>query len=245
MGGRYHLEQMAEPIQYAAAEGDIRLLLVDTCGSEATLALAQGESVVAQRGLPGRSASEGLIEAIGELLREQGWRLRELDALVVVRGPGSFTGVRVGLSVAKAMAEACSLPLIAMSRLEVLAGDDVSAAVVALLAGRKEVFWAYRAQGEVVEQGVALPGWVAEYANLRGLPVRCERGEESSFAGAEVLEVEPLTAATALPLARRRMAQGVFDDPLLLDALYLHKTEQETLERQRKHRAERVSGARP
>lgn len=235
---------MPELRECAAPGDDGRLLLLDTCGSEATLALALGDEVVAQRALPGRSASEGLIDAIGELLREPGWRLRELDALVVVRGPGSFTGVRVGLSAAKAMAEACHLPLIAVSRLEVLAGATGSAVVV-LPAGRSEVFWAHSAAGVLLEQGVALPEWVAVYAAERGLSVVCDLGQQSSFAAGEVLEGPQLTAAAALPLARRRWTQRAFDDPLLLDALYLHKTEQETLERQQKHRADRAVGARP
>ena len=221
---------------------DERLLLIDTCGSEATVALALADRVVAQRELPGRSASEGLIEAIDDLLREQGWRLREMHALVVLRGPGSFTGVRVGLSAAKAMAEAGRLPLIALSRLEVLAGDEVTAGVAVLTAGRGEVFWAQLAAGVVLEQGVAAAAWVAEHAGAQGLPILCEVDEQGSFAGVEVCAKKRLTAADALPLARRRMAEGAMDDPLLLDALYLHKTEQETLDRQRKHRADRMLG---
>lgn len=236
---------MPEPIEDAALDHAERLLLIDTCGSEATVALALGDRVVAERELPGRSASEGLIDAIGDLLRGRGWRLREMDALVVVRGPGSFTGVRVGLSAAKALAEASGLPLIALSRLEVLGGADVAAGVAVLRAGRGEVFWAQMAAGVVLEQGVAAVAWVAEHAGAQGLPIICEVEEQGSFAGAKVCARGRLTAADALSPARRRRAEGAIDDPLLLDALYLHKTEQETLDRQRKHRADRLLGAQP
>ena len=130
-----------------------RLLLIDTCGSEATVALAVGRHVIAERVLPGRSASEGLVTAIAEVLREQGWRVAELDAVVVVRGPGSFTGVRVGLSAAKGLAEASAVPLIALSRMEVLASKVAGNVVVVLQAGRGEVFWAEVAGGVTREQG--------------------------------------------------------------------------------------------
>ena len=55
------------------------------------------------------------MPAIRRLLEARGWKLGELSAVVVVHGPGSFTGVRVGLSAAKGLSEAASIPLIAVS----------------------------------------------------------------------------------------------------------------------------------
>ncbi len=231
-------------------EGGRRLLLLDTCGSEATVALAEGERVLEQRIFSGRRASEELIGVIADLLPQQGWRLRDLDALVVVRGPGSFTGVRVGLSAAKGLVEVSSLALLAVSRLEVLAGRvprDTGRApqdVVAMLeAGRGEVFWAQVRAGRTVEQGVSERGWVVEHARALGLGMVCEEGSAGELSGVAVLEAPRITAADAVPLALARAAKGEIADPLLLDALYLHKTEQETIERQRRHRAARVTEA--
>ena len=102
----------------------MRFLLIDTCGSEGSVALADtelAEAVVAAEVLPGRTASERLVPAVRRVMEARGWRLRDLTAVVVVHGPGSFTGVRVGLSAAKGLSEAGGVPLIAVSRLALLA----------------------------------------------------------------------------------------------------------------------------
>ena len=74
-----------------------------------------------QKELAGKTYSAELVPKIQELLEEQGVGLQELEAVVVVHGPGSFTGVRIGVSSAKALAEALNIPLLAVSRLAVLA----------------------------------------------------------------------------------------------------------------------------
>ncbi len=74
-----------------------------------------------QRPLEGRTYSATLVAAVEELLAGQGIRLTGIGCIVVVNGPGSFTGVRVGLSAAKGLAEGAGIPIVAISRLEVLA----------------------------------------------------------------------------------------------------------------------------
>lgn len=212
-----------------------RLLLLDTCGSEASVALAVGPNVIEEVTFPGRSASERLIEVIDRLLRAHAWQLRDLSALTVTRGPGSFTGVRVGLAAAKALAEASALPLVAVSRLAVLAARIFHDGLSVLEAGRGELFWARVHHGVTSDQGVASRSWVAQHACDLGLPILCEAGCDEDLAAADVQQVAPLTASAGLSLALDRLALHAFDDPLLLDALYLHKTEQETLDRQRRH----------
>jgi tRNA threonylcarbamoyladenosine biosynthesis protein TsaB len=66
-----------------------RLLLIDTAGSAGTVALAEGVRVIATAELPGRSASERLVAEVRGLMEAEGWRLKELAAVVVVHGPGS------------------------------------------------------------------------------------------------------------------------------------------------------------
>jgi tRNA threonylcarbamoyladenosine biosynthesis protein TsaB len=119
-----------------------RLLLIDTCGETAGMALTCGEEVLAAEDLSRGSASAEIIEAIRRLLLTQsGWQLRNLDAIGVVHGPGSFTGTRTGLATAKGLCEATGLPLAAVSRLEVLAKAAGLANGYAVLdAGRGEVY---------------------------------------------------------------------------------------------------------
>jgi len=119
-----------------------RLLLIDTCGETAGIALTCGEEVLAAEDLARGSASAEIIDAIRRLLLMQpGCQLRDLDGIGVVHGPGSFTGIRTGLAAAKGLCEAAGLPLAAVSRLEVLANTaGLSNGYVALDAGRGEVY---------------------------------------------------------------------------------------------------------
>ena len=220
-----------------------RLLLIDTCGSEATVALAVGRELMEERVLPGRSASEALVSVIAGMLAARGWRVADLHAVVAVRGPGSFTGVRVGLSAAKGLAEASGVPLLALSRLEVMAYKVRGDAVAVLQAGRGEVFWAEVVGGVTREQGVAPRAWVEAQARSLGLPMVCEAGMVTEGIAADVREVTAVVAADGIPMALERLAGGAMEDAGLLDALYLHKTEQETLDRQRVAR-ERAAGRR-
>jgi tRNA threonylcarbamoyladenosine biosynthesis protein TsaB len=102
----------------------LKILLIDTCGTTGSLALADTAcslALISSASLPGRSAAERLVPAIRSLATQSGINLAELDAVAVVHGPGSFTGVRVGLSAAKGLCHTLNLPLVAISRLAVLA----------------------------------------------------------------------------------------------------------------------------
>ena len=227
---------MPESPEPVFVRDQLKLLLLDTCGSEASVALAEGSRVLTQMLLPGRRASEELLTAIADRLRGCGWRIGEVDALVIVRGPGSFTGVRVGLSAAKALAEGAGLRLLAVSRLEVLAQKADTGSLVTLDAGRGEVFWAQVLADGIGEQSIAPMTWVMERARTLDVSVLRELSDAPKPDWVDVQEVPALTAADALPLATQQLLLGQSNDPALLDALYLHKTEQETLARQRRQR---------
>ncbi|MGA2339404.1 MAG: tRNA (adenosine(37)-N6)-threonylcarbamoyltransferase complex dimerization subunit type 1 TsaB, partial [Terracidiphilus sp.] len=100
------------------------ILAIDTCGPSGSVALGRlpgrDLEILGQIELAGRTYSTTLVAAVGELLRSAGTELRELGGIVVVNGPGSFTGVRVGLSAVKGLAEGTEIPVVALSRLEIL-----------------------------------------------------------------------------------------------------------------------------
>jgi tRNA threonylcarbamoyladenosine biosynthesis protein TsaB len=101
------------------------LLAIDTCGPTGSVALGsvdgQSVEILGQIELEGRSYSSTLVAAVSELLVQAEIKLSQLHAMVAVNGPGSFTGVRVGLAAVKGLAEAARIPVVAVSRLEVLA----------------------------------------------------------------------------------------------------------------------------
>jgi len=110
-------------------------LAFDTATSVATSALVRDGEVLAERA----SRAVRVLADADELLEEAGADPRELSRLVVGTGPGSFTGVRMGLAAARALAFALELQLAGVSTLEALAAGSPGALPV-VDAGRREVF---------------------------------------------------------------------------------------------------------
>src|SRR5208282_3971845 len=102
------------------------LLAVDTSGKHGSIALAQcGPDDVCQIievvPLAGGTFSAQLVPQIAELLKKHGFSKQDLGGFAAASGPGSFTGLRVGLAAIKALAEALGKPIAAVSLLEALA----------------------------------------------------------------------------------------------------------------------------
>jgi tRNA threonylcarbamoyladenosine biosynthesis protein TsaB len=124
------------------------LLAVDTSGKNGSLALARALPGANEIGilevvpLAGGAFSAQLVPQIAALLEKHGHAKRDLGAFVVANGPGSFTGLRVGLAAMKALAEALQQPLVAISLLEAVArGGTARGRVLAVLdAGRGDVY---------------------------------------------------------------------------------------------------------
>ena len=112
------------------------ILAFDTATSVATSALVRGDDVLGERAT---SAPLRVLEDVDALLREAGVEPRELDALAVGIGPGSFTGVRMGLAAARALALSLDIPAAGVSTLGVLAAGAPDALPL-IDAKRREVF---------------------------------------------------------------------------------------------------------
>lgn len=200
----------------------MRLLLISTCGSEGVVALANQEGVVAEQPLPGRGASEALLPALKIVFAAAAWKVADLSAIAVVDGPGSFTGVRVGLAAAKGLCQASDVRLIALSRLSLLAGP-VGAVTAVLDAGRKEYFCgAYRDGLKLSEELLSEPAMRARIAGSRA--VACE--EKVAVTLGIELVLEP-GAQDMLAAARACIARGEWSDVALSDANYLRRTDAE------------------
>jgi tRNA threonylcarbamoyladenosine biosynthesis protein TsaB len=210
----------------------MRFLMIHTAGAEGSVALGDADAaqtIVATEVLPGRTSSERLVPAVRRLMQASGWKLSELAAVVVVHGPGSFTGVRVGVSAAKGLSEAGGVPLVAVSRLALLAGsvgDDGEKVHVVLDAGRGEFYYGEYVGRRCVRE-VLMSAQDVIAAASGGLVVVCEAKVAESLASLRLRLVEEPSAADALPFAVERVASGEFDDASTLDANYLRRTDAE------------------
>jgi tRNA threonylcarbamoyladenosine biosynthesis protein TsaB len=210
------------------------LLAIDTCGPTGSVALGrwdgQAVEILGLIELEGRNYSSTLVTAVGEVLVQSGVLLREVGAIVAVNGPGSFTGVRVGLAAVKGLAEAARLPVVAVSRLEVLA-TKAGCETSVLDAHRHEVYLRLAPTGEAARELLA---GASELAELVCGPLRVAYCDEaathllaSAWPEAELVKAEAPTAADALRLCAPRVAAGEFVDLALLDGHYLRRSDAE------------------
>jgi len=151
------------------------LLAVDTTTRFGSVALVRGEEVLAEVNYASPSShSRQVFQAVDDIIRLSGLKLDQLEGLAVAAGPGSFTGIRIGLSLVKALALASGRPVAAVSALEALAlklslpGEGL---IVPMIDARKgEVFaGAYLAAGGGLQEVLA-PGAFNPSIFLDGLP---------------------------------------------------------------------------
>jgi tRNA threonylcarbamoyl adenosine modification protein YeaZ len=121
----------------------VLILAFDTATSIATSALVRGGTVLGER----TTTPVRVLEDVDALLREAGVGARELDALAVGIGPGSFTGIRMGLAAARGLALSLDIPVAGVSTLAALAAG-APGAVPLIDAKRQELF--LEQNGEIV-----------------------------------------------------------------------------------------------
>jgi tRNA threonylcarbamoyladenosine biosynthesis protein TsaB len=210
------------------------LLAIDTCGPSGSVALGRipgrDVEVLGQIELAGRTYSATLVSAIAELLQSAGAKLDDLDGIVVVNGPGSFTGVRVGVSALKGLAEGRDIPVVALSRLEVLARKSAVPSA-ALDAHREEIYLRLERAGAAPIEMLA---GAEELAQIDPAPLRvavCDEGAErvlaTAWPGAQVVKTAAPMAADALRPGEARLIAGATVDLALLDGHYLRRSDAE------------------
>jgi len=119
------------------------ILAVETATLAGSLALARGkESIATSSGDPAVSHSNTLLADLDKLLRETTYKLADIDLFAVAAGPGSFTGLRIGIATVKGLAATLARSCAAIPTLHAvaLAGGAAEASVALLPAGRGEVF---------------------------------------------------------------------------------------------------------
>ena len=164
-----------------------------------SVALAEGGVLVAELAAKTRmSHSEHLLADVDALLRRAHWSVDDLDALAVSVGPGSFTGVRIGVTTARTLAWTLGLPLVGCCSLEVLARNAAGrTGIVAPMfdARKKEVYYAvYRETGDGVEGSfeTLLPPRVAPPEKARAaLEALVRNGDEPCWILGEGLQAYP------------------------------------------------------
>jgi len=217
------------------------LLALDTSTRVVGLAIYDGSQVVGELSWTTRDYhTVELAPAVAELLAKTKTKMSEIGALAVALGPGSFTGLRIGLALAKGMALAQNLPIIGIPTLDILAasqtaGHNPLAAV--LLAGRSRLAVGWY----LPVDGTWRPTGQIEILTTQELSERIQSptlvcgeltGDERRVLGRKRRNVILASPAHSLrrpsflaELAWQRWQAGHVDDPATLSPIYLHYNE--------------------
>ena len=226
------------------------ILSIDTSSQVSSVAVLSAERVAAELSMQGAlTHSETLMPHIGTALEMARVKKNELEGIAVSIGPGSFTGLRIGLASAKMMAYALHIPLIAVPTLEALAHHYICEGVrlVPMMDAQKGNVYAqefsWRADGDALilqeerslaimplteviaglaetEQSVLLLGDAMQKKTTLALPANVRL--------APIHARMPRAACVGLA-ALTRLARGEMDDPVTAAPLYLRRSEAEVL----------------
>jgi tRNA threonylcarbamoyladenosine biosynthesis protein TsaB len=222
------------------------VLAIDTCEARGSIAILKDNATL--QALPHAVAEEyssWLLPAVGSALEFAEITLREVDLFATASGPGSFTGVRIGLTTVKAWSEVFGKPIVVVSRLEAVAAQSQSAAdyVASFIdAQRDQIFGALYQSAEgglalVEEEMVTSPEvfveWVSERASgnevawistdpdsLAKHPAR-----QPKAARGDKIQCVPCVLAPLIgKMALHRALKGDVQDALSVDANYVRRS---------------------
>lgn len=122
----------------------MKILAFDTATMETTCALVEDEKVVAEASVNSMAShSEGLINMIQDMLDRADWAMEDLDLIAAGVGPGSFTGLRISVVLAKVFARSLNIPVVGVSTLKALAREVATdGVVIPLFDARRERVYA-------------------------------------------------------------------------------------------------------
>lgn len=224
------------------------ILAIDTATQVSSVAVASADKLSAELTMQAKlTHSETLMPHIKEVLRMAGVQKEKLDGIAVSIGPGSFTGLRIGLAAAKAMAYALQLPIVGVSTLKALAYHYPvpGVRIVSLLDAQKGN--AYRESYEwqageikIMQEVEVLPiaEILAECAEcgrqvilLGDVAARRIRGKvelPSNVSVAPAHLVMPRAACVAM-LGLQELAEGRRDNVMNMEPVYIRRSEAEVL----------------
>lgn len=138
----------------------MKYLTIDTTTKVTALSLGDEGKLIGEGFLhTGKTHSERLIPMLEQLLIAADWQLKDLDFLGVVNGPGSFTGIRIGIATAQGLSQVLKIPMIGIGSLDTLswAGWGRKEDIVVILDARKNEWYSARYSWKDVRKCLELP----------------------------------------------------------------------------------------
>jgi tRNA threonylcarbamoyladenosine biosynthesis protein TsaB len=176
---------------------------------------------------------------LSRLLDRHGCRVQDIDCFAAASGPGSFTGVRIGLACVKGLAEAVAKPVVAVSNLQALAAFGIAPLRATVVDARRgEIYGAvYDADLNPVSPEIVMkfPQWLEslpsgslEFVSTDFSPFRAAVAG-TRFADTPVIEAPRALAGAIARIANARFRAGLAVDPAQVDANYVRRSDAELL----------------
>jgi tRNA threonylcarbamoyladenosine biosynthesis protein TsaB len=213
------------------------LLAVDTSGRQGGITLARGNGrqveIIESASIQGGTFSAELIPQISDLLRRHQLSPQQLQGLVAVTGPGSFTGLRVGLTAVKGLAEVLGIPIATVTSLELLleSSGNEQAAMAVLDAGRGEVYAAVRNRTRK-EMLLSLDEALALAKSHELQVLTADPNITAKFDQAKLVTYRSTEVAAKVGYAK--LLGGETVDVLALDANYIRRSDAEYMQKMKK-----------
>jgi tRNA threonylcarbamoyladenosine biosynthesis protein TsaB len=214
------------------------LVGIDTSGRNGSVTLARAPEQDSDEGkfeivetisLEGGTFSAELIPRMAELLQRNGFSKIDIDGFAVITGPGSFTGLRIGLAAVKGLAEALEQPIAAVSLLEAMAHAHGKGRVLAAMdAGRNELYVSEYEDGVALgdEQVIGRAAFL-ESAGLKVLTTDQVLMESLNALGKPAELVAHPGSVGAVRLGWEKLRAGDDELPDELDANYVRRSDAE------------------
>jgi len=197
------------------------VLTLDTGSPQVSVAVGRGSRLLAERSVEIDRSSGRLLEMIAEVLAEAGAKPADLGGVLALQGPGSFTGLRIGLATALGLHQALGVPATAISTLRVLAARAAEPGTIVAAVDALRGEWSAQAfredkplSGMELVHGSNLPSLVPGITAITGFGVSRLAELPEWPAEIRLIEGEPLAAAAL------RLVPTEWDSGLLIHPLY-------------------------
>jgi tRNA threonylcarbamoyladenosine biosynthesis protein TsaB len=171
----------------------MNILSIECTHAALSAAVKKGHVIIEQQSADWRKAAEALVPLVEEVMAKSGLEKRELDCIAISSGPGSFTSLRIGMSVAKGIAYGLGIPLIAVPTMPAMAASFQTGKgnVMAVIQARKGEYYFAVYRSEELSSGV----WHDEVLRGSASDVAAS-AQGSAVVGRQLDELRPLLAAS-------------------------------------------------
>lgn len=210
------------------------ILAIETATSACSVAICGRNKAIARSQTGNNIHSQVLLKMVSDVLQEAQIQIAQLDAIAVGQGPGSFTGLRIGIGVAQGLAYGAQCPMIGVSSLDALANQADSGHIIAAIDARMgEAYWAeYQKEGAELRRDTELqvspPSAIRSAGPTEVTLVGNAWSEYQDQFDAELMERASLMATQQFPdakslleLAGQSFARGDLIEPAMFAPEYV------------------------